>query len=316
MLINTVYPDGDAITNRFNLISQVTNTIDSSGVSVTNWFNNQGLRYAVSNAMGRVSFLTFDIEDSVVTSEDANGVVINNTYDDLHRLRTPTDPDSGVEHFGYATNGLVAYTNQLGKVTRYVVHDAAGRNIAETNANLEVTQLRYDARNNLTNLIDGKNQNTWWRYDEYSRVTNKLDHATTLLFVYQYDADSRLTNRWSAAKGNTGYAYDPVGNLTNVNYAVSPDLTLQYDALNRLTNLVDAVGTTRYAYDAADQLLSEDGELRLQPSAAHGREPAPTQRCHRADQNQPLVGTSKPASLRREIHNSFVCGFKECLVAS
>jgi hypothetical protein len=27
--------------------------------------------------------------------------------------------------------------------------------------------------------------------------------------------------------------------------------------------------------------------------------------CHRAHQNQPLVGTSKPASLRREIHISF-----------
>jgi len=32
--------------------------------------------------------------------------------------------------------------------------------------------------------------------------------------------------------------------------------------------------------------------------------------CHRADQNQPPVGTSKPASLRREIHNSFLNRFK------
>ena len=34
---------------------------------------------------------------------------------------------------------------------------------------------------------------------------------------------------------------------------------MQYDALNRLTNLVDAVGTNVYTYDAASQLLSEDG---------------------------------------------------------
>ena len=32
-----------------------------------------------------------------------------------------------------------------------------------------------------------------------------------------------------------------------------------YDALNRMTNMVDAVGTTRYTYDAAGQLLTEDG---------------------------------------------------------
>jgi transposase InsO family protein len=37
--------------------------------------------------------------------------------------------------------------------------------------------------------------------------------------------------------------------------------------------------------------------------------------CHRADQNQPLVGVSKPATLRRESHNSFFVGFKEWLAA-
>jgi len=55
------------------------------------------------------------------------------------------------------------------------------------------------------------------------------------------------------------YSYDKVGNLTFINYPVSPDITLQYDALNRLTNMVDAVGTTRYAYDTVGQVLSEDG---------------------------------------------------------
>ena len=35
-----------------------------------------------------------------------------------------------------------------------------------------------------------------------------------------YDAAGRLTNRWTPAKGNTGYAYDVVGNLTNVDDAL------------------------------------------------------------------------------------------------
>ncbi|MGO9203538.1 MAG: hypothetical protein ACLQM8_23700, partial [Limisphaerales bacterium] len=36
-------------------------------------------------------------------------------------------------------------------------------------------------------------------------------------------------------------------------------ITLAYDALNRLTNMVDAAGTTVYAYDAVGEVLSEDG---------------------------------------------------------
>jgi len=65
----------------------------------------------------------------------------------------------------------------------------------------------------------------------------------------------------SAARGGTTYKYDPVGNLTNVVYSASPAIALKYDVLNRLTNMVDAVGTTVYGYDSAGQLLSEDGPM-------------------------------------------------------
>ena len=57
----------------------------------------------------------------------------------------------------------------------------------------------------------------------------------------------------------TYYAYDTVGNLTAVNYPISPNITLSYDAANRLTNMVDAVGTTKFGYTAASLLQSEDG---------------------------------------------------------
>jgi len=41
--------------------------------------------------------------------------------------------------------------------------------------------------------------------------------------------------------------------------ADSPAITLSYDPLNRLTTMVDGIGTTVYGNDAASQLLSEDG---------------------------------------------------------
>src|SRR5437773_11218094 len=132
------------------------------------------------------------------------------------------------------------------------------RKVLETNANSEIIRYTNNAAGDLLSLTDGKNQTTKWNYDEYGRVTNKLDQAAAEILRYKYDPDSRLTNRWSAAKGDTKYKYDPVGNLTNVDYAVSPDVSFAYDALNRVTNMVDAAGTTKYSYTGTGQLLTED----------------------------------------------------------
>jgi RHS repeat-associated protein len=257
-LTNTIYPDIYSVTANFDLLGRLTNTVDSAGVSVTNWFNNQGLQYATSNYFGQVALLTFDILDRITNSVDANNVTITNTFDNLNRLLTRGYPDGGVEQFAYSARGLILYTNQLTNVTAYG-YDAALRKLVETNASQEITQYSYDPAGDLLTLTDGKLQTTSWNYDAFGRATNKVDATSTVIFKYSYDADNRLTNRFSLAKSNTVYSYDAVGNLLTITYPVSPSITLSYDALNRLTNMVDAVGTTRYGYTSAGQLLSEDG---------------------------------------------------------
>jgi RHS repeat-associated protein len=257
-LTNTTYPDGTGVSRFYSLLGQLTNSVDTAGHSVTNWFNNQGLKYAVSNAYGQSLKLALDIEDRATNTVDANGVSRAQTFDNLGRLTNRTYPDGGVESFGYLAAGLVAYTNQLTNATHYG-YDAAMRKTAETNANSEVTRYGYDPAGDPVTLTDGKTQTTTWHYDIYGSVSNKVDAASNVILVYHYDADSRLTNRWSAAKTNTYYAYDAAGDLTNVAYPVSHSISLAYDADTRLTNMLDVVGTSSYAYDGSGQLLSEDG---------------------------------------------------------
>lgn len=256
-LTNVISP-GLSVSYNYSIFSQLTNFTDSAGNSTTNWYNHQGLIVAVSNAFGRVQGTVFDIEDRPISVTDANGITVTSAFDALGRVLSRSYPDGGVEKLQYSARGLIGYTNQLGHVTKST-YDEAGRKIAETNANNEVTQFKYDPAGNLTNLIDGKNQNTLWKYDRFGRVTNKVDHTGADMFRYAYDANDRLTNRWSPAKTNTFYAYDAVGNLTNVDYAVNTDIRLAYDPNNRLTNMMDAVGTTRYAYTGFGAVLSEDG---------------------------------------------------------
>jgi RHS repeat-associated protein len=108
-------------------------------------------------------------------------------------------------------------------------------------------------------LSDGKSQTTTWKYDLYGRMTNKVDATSADMFRCAYDANGRLTNRWTPAKELTKYGYDAVGNLTNVDYSNTTDIALSYDTLNRLTNMVDAAGTTRYSYTGFGAVASEDG---------------------------------------------------------
>ena len=109
----------------------------------------------------------------------------------------------------------------------------------------------------MLSLTDGKGQTTKWGYDSFGRVTNKTDQAGTVILKYAYDPDARLLSRWSAAMGTTYYTNDPLGNLTRIAYPHSGNVTLQYDSLSRLTNMVDGSGTTAYAYTSGNQLLTE-----------------------------------------------------------
>jgi hypothetical protein len=40
-------------------------------------------------------------------------------------------------------------------------------------------------------------------------------------------------------------------NLTNVSYPLSPSLTFSYDVMNRLSQMIDGIGTTTFGYTPA-----------------------------------------------------------------
>jgi RHS repeat-associated protein len=259
--LNAVYPDGFSVTNAYDLLGRVTNTVDGAGLSLTNWFNNQGLVAAVSNAFGQVTSAVYDALDRATNAANASGVTITNAFDNLNRPLVRGYPDGGTERFAYAPSfpALRSYTNQLGSNVVNYGYDPLGRKTNEISVGIATNLFAYSPAGDLVMLTDGKNQTTTWNYDQFGRATNKIDAASNVLFVYKYDPDNRLTNRWTPAKGATVYAYDALGSLTNIQYPVSSNINLAYDMLNRLTNVVDASGVTTYTWDAASELLSEDG---------------------------------------------------------
>ncbi len=257
--ISVIYPDGYEILQNFDSWGMGTNFIDSAGVSTTNLYNYEtGLGYVAGNSAGQVYRKSYDINDRLTNSVNMNGVMMSSAFDLLGRILSCTYADGGTESFVYSPFGLTAYTNQLGNATLFG-YDPAGRKTTETNALLNVVRYSYDSAGNLSTLIDQNGSTTSWGYDFCGRVTNKVDATATTILTYGYDADNRLTNRWSLAKGNTTYAYDALGNLASVVYAASHPITNTYNAMNWMTSMSDGVGITTFTYTPAGQLASEDG---------------------------------------------------------
>jgi RHS repeat-associated protein len=257
----SLFADYSIVTNGYDPLGRLTSVADGAGRSVTLSYNNQGLLAAVSNAFGRVLSVVYDKEDRPVYVTDAAGVTVTNAFDNLNRVTNRAWPDGGQERTIYsfaATN--VTSINPLGHTNR-TIFDAALRLLWHPNANQESIKFAYNPAGQIVNLLDGKNQLTVWNYDLFGRATNKIDALTREVFRLSYDALDRVTNRWTPAKGNIGFAFDSVGNLKNVTYSnTSPTvLSYSYDGANRLTNMVDAVGTTAFRYTSAGRLEMEDG---------------------------------------------------------
>jgi len=273
-LTNTIYGDGYQVNRTYDENGFLQFLSDSGGRKVSLDYAYHGLRLQLAHACmvsaqsGPELLLAqqFDEYGRLTNSIDRNAVATFSEYDLLDRITrrqvygNSGQLESGKEGFVYDARGLTNYLDPSGQITTFV-RDAAGRELFLTNANLEILQFTYDAAANLLRLTDGKNQATSWKYDCYGQVTNKLDANNADMFRYQYDADGRLSYRWQAGNVVTTYGYDAVGNLTSVVYPTDTGLNciFQYDGLNRLTNMLDAVATNAFTWSDGDQLLSEAG---------------------------------------------------------
>ncbi len=257
--LTTTGPDNYVVNFNYNALGQLTNVADPVR-SVTNWFNHQGILCAVSNALQRVSAGSVDVLDRFVQSTNANNVTLSRIFDNLNRVATNTYADGGMEIFAYTANiaGVTSYLNQNGSNVVNYIYDPFDRKIAEICPDVSTNLFSYWPAGDLKTLTNGNQKLTTWNYDIYGRVSEKRDDNNTTVFSYRYYADGTLSNRWNGGR-SSAYTYDAVRNLTGITYPFSPSITFGYDALNRMTSMVDAVGSSGFSYNSIGQLLAEDG---------------------------------------------------------
>ncbi len=184
-------------------------------------------------------------------------------YDAAGNLLSVTSGQSATAAYGNASTTSYGY-DVLDRVTQQV--DAYGTPVAST------TTMAYDAAGNLVSEMTGQS------------TTSSYAHPSTT--SYAYDALNRLTQETDASgtaqAATTNWVFDPAGNLisettgqsTSTAYAHPSTTSYAYDALYRVTTVIDAYGTSAATtatmlYDAAGNLISETTGQSTTASYAH-----------------------------------------------
>ena len=250
----TVMPDGSYAISLYSygLLASVTK-YPSTGSQIgqtTYGYDAQGRQNTITDARNGTTSYTYNNADVVasVTTPNPGGVGSAETtttiYDAMSRATNVLQPDGTSVTMIYLPTGELGET--YGSRTYPVAYgyDYAGR---------------MQTMTNWSNFATGAGARvTTWNYDAYRGfLTSKLD-ASGLGPSYTYTAAGRLASRTWARGTNRQYSYNTTGDLATVVYSDgTPGVTNTYDRLGRKSSVVCGATTTSFAYDWANDVLSE-----------------------------------------------------------
>ena len=199
----------------------------------------------------------YDNDYNVVRKIDGNNQNWNFTYDKRNRKLSATDPLGHATKNSYdAAGNLLTVTRPDLKVTTNA-YDSMRRLTRSTDPMGNVTSFGYDASGNVSSLTDAKGNVYAYSYDLLSRkLTMSYPNGTQEL--WSYDGVGNMETYTTRAGQTATYTYDERNR--NIGYTWSdatPAVERTYDAAGRLLTLSNSASVIGYAYDAANQLLSE-----------------------------------------------------------
>lgn len=233
------------------------------------------------NCCGYTSKLTYDNDNNIIRSEDANGNVTAYSYDSTGNMLSMTDPMGYTEHFTYEPlyGNPTSYTDKLGHQYTFsydsqgnptavngplgssiqLTHDAYGQMTSNTDALGGVTTYSYDQYGNLVSTTNTLGNTSTFQYNAYGENTTSTSPMGTAMQV-TYDKLGQAIAYLNPLGNRTSITRDNRGNITDVVNALQQRISVSYDALNRPDSLMDAQqGIRTLVYNAQNKpILAED----------------------------------------------------------
>jgi RHS repeat-associated protein len=251
--------------------------VDVNQVVTTIGYTAQGWPQTItrdSTGTPATTTLSYNASGDVTQTQDADGVVMNYTYDDARRLTDITDglgnrihytldaADNRTKEEIFDTTGTLKYTvsrtfNTLSQLLTVV--DALNRTVLTYNY-----PDGYDAEGHPTHSADAQGVQRKQGYDALNRLTSAIDNyngtdaaTQNTQSTFAYDVSDNLEGVSDPDGLATVYDHDGLGNRTGLHSPDTGSSAFNYDAAGNLISSTDAKGITRtYSYDALNRLLT------------------------------------------------------------
>ncbi|SNY53633.1 polymorphic toxin-type HINT domain-containing protein [Paractinoplanes atraurantiacus] len=256
-------------------------------------YDRAGNLETVTDPLGNVSKSTYDANDRLIASTDANNRTTRLGYNDNDWLTSVIGPDAANGQaltYQYRANGqLERRTDPLNR-SAYTEYDKAGRTVATTDQLGRRREYVYDANSQLVQEITARMvepnrpdpnipaKTIFYGYDNLGRLISKQLGDNGPISTFGYDAKNKLTAATDPSgtqvreydntdrltkviRGDQefGYTYDGDDRIISRSYPDGTKISAEYDDGDRITSLTSAKGgsSSRYefGYDVSDNLI-------------------------------------------------------------
>lgn len=265
-LISTTDPANHSVTISRNAFGQITSMTDALGhVAATLTYDELGFlktRQSAAASPGAPAALTTYQNDTLgrpVRITDPLGRVVKVKYNERSRpVETilPAVSAQGVQSALPAArmrqifdrNDLLRESIAVDGARSVYDYDEAHKLVSvQTPGNPVPTRLKYDAMENVVELVNSNGQATRYTLDRLNRTT-EMKYPGGDSETFAFDANSNLV-AWNRGSYNVGYTFDELDRLTALDSPTTQDhIALTYDNLDRVASMTDNSGTTTYAY--------------------------------------------------------------------